>query len=108
MTTPLCLYDSTQPQVSLPDDFTTQLSSTMVRHVDTAEALSNKVMMVLPLFPIQWASTQVHHIAVRGQHTALQRTKTQKYALTRLERATCPNQPFLVTTAYKTPLHTLT
>ena len=57
--------------------------------------------------PIQWAPTQVHHNAVRGHHTALQRTKTQKYALTRLERATCPSQPFLVSTAYKTPLHTI-
>ena len=105
---PLCLYDSTQPQVSLPDDFITRLSSTTVRHVDTAEALSTKVMMVLPHFPIQWAPMQVHHNAVRGHHTALQRTKTQEYMLTRLERATCPSQPFLVSTAYKTPLHTIT
>ena len=30
-----------QPQVSPPDVFTTQLLSTTVRHVDTAEALSS-------------------------------------------------------------------
>ena len=51
---------------------------------------------------------QVQHNAVRGHHTAVQRTKTQEYALTRLERAIYPNQPFLVLTAYKTPLHTIT
>ena len=108
MAAPLGLYDPTQPQVSLPDDFITQLSSTTVRHVDTAEALSTKVMMVLPYCPIQWAPMQLYHNAVRGHHTALQRTKTQEYALTRLERAIYPNQPFLVLTAYKTPLHTIT
>ena len=52
--------------------------------------------------------TEVHHNVVRGNHTALQRTKTQEYALTRLEHTTCPSQPFLVSTAYKTPLHTIT
>ena len=90
------------------DDFITQLLSTTVRHVDIAEALSNGVMMVLPLFPMQWAPTQVHHNAVHGHHTALQRTKTQEYALTRLEHAKCTSQPFLVSTVYKTPLHIIT
>ena len=46
MAAPLCLYDSTQPQVSPPDVFTTQLLSTTVRHVDIAEALFTTVMLV--------------------------------------------------------------
>ena len=105
---PLCLYDPPKPQVFSPDVFTIQLLSTTVRQVDTAEALFPNVMIVLFSFPTQWVPTQVQHNAVCGHHTAVQRTKTQEYALPRLEHAIYPNQSFLVLPAYKTPLHTIT